>query len=83
MFIIHRKDYNELEKQYLQIQSNAKAGIKRAWDEYYEEQERKELEAMKIEEEQEEDTIYPKGVIAFITNLAPKSSKSVISVSSF
>ncbi|KAI7854784.1 hypothetical protein BDC45DRAFT_508111 [Circinella umbellata] len=79
--VISKKDYNELEKQYLQIQSNAKAGIKRAWDEYYEEQERKELEAMKIEEEQEqeEDTIYPKGVIAFITNLAPKSSKSVIS----
>ncbi|KAG2217301.1 hypothetical protein INT45_000382 [Circinella minor] len=60
--VISKKDYNELEKQYLQIQSNAKAGIKRAWDEYYEEQERKESEAMNIEEE-EEDTLYPKGTL--------------------
>ena len=64
----------------MEIQANAKAGIKRAWDEYNEEQEKKELEAMEIEKE-EEETIYPKGVIAFVTNLAPKSSKSVISVS--
>ena len=65
----------------MKIQANAKAGIKRAWDEYNEEQEKKELEAMDIEKEEEEETIYPKGVIAFVTNLAPKSSKSIISVS--
>ena len=64
-----------MEKQYLERQSACKAGIKRLWDEYNKQD--KEDEEM---EEEEERTVYPKGVVAFVSNLDLKSSKMAIRV---
>ncbi|KAI8144841.1 hypothetical protein BJV82DRAFT_556233 [Fennellomyces sp. T-0311] len=63
--VMTKNEYRRLEKQYLDHQEAVRAGIKRAWDEYN-------------NDEKEEETAYPKGVVAFVTNLAMKTSKTTI-----
>ncbi|KAI9277217.1 hypothetical protein BDA99DRAFT_495173 [Phascolomyces articulosus] len=74
--VISKIEYNELEKEYLEIQKAAREKVQHAWEEYNKEQSENLEEPMDTDEK--EGKGYPEGLIVFVTNLAPKTSKTII-----
>ncbi|KAI9498300.1 hypothetical protein BDB00DRAFT_755002 [Zychaea mexicana] len=60
--VISKHEYNQFKDQYLERLVTTRKAVKRAWAEY----------------NGEHVDGYPEGLVAFVTNLAPKSSKTVI-----
>lgn len=84
-----RKRWKEYEQQYLQVMEERKPAFEKLWKDYQEAKQKEQVEepapkkarAEPANTESEESTKYPKGVIAVVSNIPPKTSKSSLKVS--